>query len=293
MSEKAVLAFRWIFETGDERRIRKLDQRADDLNIIKDIPYFYDGDRGHLFDIYSLKDADENSPVIINIHGGGLFASYKEVNMLFNYEWARKGYKVVSLSYRRIPDTTLIHQVEDVMNGIRFIACNADKYKLNLSECFLTGDSAGALLSFFVMSVNSSKKLQCCFGMLPTGIDFKASALISIMLDTQRNDIMKAINDAVTDGNDEGKPYLPYILNPAKCLEEAALPPVYLVTGEQDLIQKDTLKLDMLLKGKHVLKNYPKGKERKLDHVFSVKFPKYPESVELFEEIDGFFKGEL
>ena len=66
-----------------------------------------DGDQGHLFDIYEMPDLPDDPPVIVNIHGGGLFASFKEVNANFNYEWARLGYRTVSISYRRIPETTM------------------------------------------------------------------------------------------------------------------------------------------------------------------------------------------
>lgn len=107
MSKLGVLLWRYIFESGDKKRIAKQKQDTSDLVFERDIPYLNDGDQGHLFDIYRLPSADESAPVMINIHGGGLFASYKEVNAHYNYEWARMGYCVVSLSYRRIPVTTL------------------------------------------------------------------------------------------------------------------------------------------------------------------------------------------
>ena len=160
MSKLGVLIWRHIFESGDEKRIAQQNPDISDLDIIKDIPYIDDHERGHLLDIYRRKDAGQNSPVMINIHGGGLFASYKEVNAHFNYEITKMGYTVISISYRRIPETTLWHQIDDVMAALRFIHDHADEWKINLNDLYISGDSAGALLSVFAISLNNNKGLQ-------------------------------------------------------------------------------------------------------------------------------------
>lgn len=295
MSKAGVLLWRYIFESGDAKRLAKQVQDLSDLQITKDIPYINDGERGHLLDIYQLPGLAPDAPVVINIHGGGLFASYKEVNANFNYEWARMGYHVVSISYRRIPETTLWHQIDDVMAALRFVKKDAGRYDLDLHRCFLTGDSAGALLSLFALTLNSSEKLQKDFGIAGAGIDFRAAGLVSIMLDTQRHDLMRSINSVVTDADDRGKPWERYLLDPARLLDAAVVPPVFLVTSAEDLIQKDTRKLDRLLTEqgrRHELLDFPKGQERKLVHVFSVSFPMYPESRKVFTQMDTFFKAQ-
>ncbi len=296
MSKLGVLLWRYIFESGDAKRLAKQTQDLSDLHIVRDLPYLDDGEQGHLFDIYELPGLPEDAPVLINIHGGGLFASYKEVNVNFNYEWARLGYRVVSLSYRRIPETTLWHQIDDCMAALRYLKAHAAEHHLNLDRCVLTGDSAGALLSLFALSINGSEKLQKDFGIAGAGIPFRAAGFVSIMLDTQRRDLMSAINNVVTDKNDRGKPWEKYLLDPAKLPDEAALPPLFLVTSAEDLIGKDTHKLDKLLTEKsaaHSLLNFSKGSERKLVHVFSVMYPMYPESREVFTKMDRFFKEAL
>ena len=262
--------------------------------IEKDIPYLPDGDRGHLLDIYRLPDADESAPVMINIHGGGLFASYKEVNAHYNYEWARMGYRLVSISYRRIPETTLWHQIDDVMTALRYIHSHAEVHGLNLDRVYLTGDSAGALLCLYALAINGSTRLQKAFGIDGSGLRFRACGLISIMLDTQRRDLMGAISSVVTGADERGKPWEKYLLDPISLLEETQLQPVFQVTSAEDLIQKDSLKLEKGLEAKdaeHHMMNFPKGKERKLMHVFSVAYPMYPESKEVFHSMDAFFKA--
>ncbi len=296
MSKLGVLIWRHIFESGDAKRLAKQTQDLSDLHIVRDLPYLNDGEQGHLFDIYELPGLPEDAPVLVNIHGGGLFASYKEVNVNFNYEWARLGYRVVSLSYRRIPETTLWHQIDDCMAALRYLKAHAAEHRLNPDRCVLTGDSAGALLSLFALSINGSEKLQRAFGIEGAGIPFRAAGFISVMLDTRRRDLMCAINNVVTDKNDRGKPREKYLLDPAKLLDEAALPPLYLVTSAEDLIGRDTLKLDRLLTEKgaaHELLNFPRGSERKLVHVFPVMYPMYPESREVFTGMDKFFREAL
>ena len=295
MSKFGSLAFRYLFQAGDYMRLRKMKQDLSDLSINSDIRYLPGKDRGHLFDVIKLNDNPADAPLFINVHGGGLFASYKEVNANFNYEMARMGFNVVTISYRRVPDVKLIDQIGDVMAALSYINDNAKELGISTENVYISGDSAGALLAFFAMSINNSRELQKAFEIAPTGLVFKAAAFISIMLDTQRKDIMMVLNDVVTDDEDKGKEYEKYLLDPVTLLDVSEPCPIIMITGKQDLIQKDTLKLSMALeeKGtKTMLMNFPKGKERKLDHVFSVKFPKWPESRDVENGIKDFLLEE-
>ena len=294
MSKLGVLLWRKIFESGDARRIAGFKQDNSDLVIQKDIPYLDDGDRGHLLDLYRLPETDESAPVMINIHGGGLFASYKEVNAHYNYAWARMGYRVVSISYRRIPETTLWHQIDDVMNALRYIAGHVQQLGLNPDRLYLTGASAGALLSLFALSIENSRQLQETFGIQPAGIHIRACGLISIMLDTQRKDLLRTISDQVTDSSDRGKPWEPYLLDPVLLVGDTSLPPVFQVTSEEDVIRSDSLKLEKALTDhgtEHEMLDFPRGNARKLGHVFSVSYPMYPESRAVLEKMDTFFRS--
>ena len=292
MSKIGVLLWRHIFESGDARRLAKQVQDLRDLTIIRDIPYLDDGERGHLLDRYERPGLPDQAPVLINIHGGGLFASYKEVNANFNYEWARLGYRVISLSYRRIPETTVWHQIDDVMAALCFLKEHAAEQHLNLEQCVLVGDSAGALLGLFALGINGSRKLQEDFGISAAGFSVRSAGFVSVMLDTRRRDPMCAINSVITEKKDRGKPYEKYLLNPALLLRETVWPPLFLVTSAQDLIEKDTVKLERLLQEQgiqHELLRFPKGKERKLVHVFSVMYPMYPESRQVYEKMHAYF----
>ena len=183
------------------------------------------------------------------------------------------------------------------MAALRHLEAHAAEYHLNLGSCFPTGDSAGALLCLFALSLNSSEMLQQAFGISGTGIPFRAAGLIFIMLDTQRRDLLCAIRNVVTDRNDRGKPYEKNLLDPALLVGDAGLPSLFLVTSAEDLIRRDTLKFDRLLTERHVehsLLDFPKGvKGRKLVHVFSVMYPMYPESRDVFKKMNRYFQEVL
>jgi acetyl esterase/lipase len=250
MSKLGTLIWRWVFESGDKKRLAKQVQDLSDLRLTRDIPYLDDGDQGHLFDIYELPNLPDDAPVVVNIHGGGLFASYKEVNANFNYEWARMGYRTASISYRRIPETTLWHQIDDVMAALRYLGEHAGELHIDLSRCFITGDSAGALLALFALAINGSAELQQRFGILGCGYRFRAAGLISIMLDTQRRDLLRAINNVVTSKEDARKPYERFLLDPSLLLISEGIPPIFQITSDEDLIQADSLKLERLLEAR-------------------------------------------
>lgn len=293
LSVKLARLGRWLFEMHDARRMRKQEYDLSDLEVLWDIPYIADGTKEHLLDILRPKGG-EALPVIVNIHGGGLFASYNKVNTLFNCEWARRGYVVVSLSYRRLPEVSLIDQIRDVVVALRFIRDNSTRYGLNLEHCYLTADSAGALLGLFALALEGSRALQEVFGIASSGLRFRAAAFISIMLDTRRNDLLAFLRHVVVGAEDAGEAYVPYLLDPGALVGAVQLPPLQLVTSREDIIRGDTLKLERLLADsgvEHRLMDMPKGVEHRLEHVFSVQYTDWPESRDVYNEIDAFFRA--
>lgn len=294
MSGFGCLALRYLFQFGDFFDIHFQKQDISSLSVRRDLPYIADGNRGHLFDVYGPKDADATTPTVINIHGGGLFAAYKEVARSFNYRWAKRGYNVVALSYRRLPDVTLPDQLHDVFAALSYVREHAQTLGLNMNDVFLTGDSAGALLSLFALAINNSEPLQNAFGLAPHGIGFKAANAISVMLDTVRGDMLKTLGTSILREADENKTFAKYVKDPALMIPETTLPPTFLITSAEDLIRNDTLKYKKLLDAVGVqtrLIDEPKGKTHKLVHVFPVKYSAYEESERVNGEVNAFFRS--
>lgn len=294
MSKREALNLRQTFETNDARRAEQQGHDDSGLRVHRDIAYIDDGDRCHRFDIFAPQECPKDTPVMINIHGGCLISAYKEVNENFNAAFARLGWQVVSLSYPRIPDTTLWHQIDDLMKALRFVKAHAEEYHLDLSHCVITGDSAGALLWLFLLSISQQPFLQRVFGIEGCDIPVSAGAFVSIMLDTQRMDFISVINDLILGDEDLRQPYTDYLLNPSKLVKVAELPPLFLVTSEEDVIREETRRLAKMLETddmKYELHDIPKGKKRELLHAFCVMYPMYEESRTVLRQMDQFLRA--
>ena len=275
----------------DKKRLKQQNYPLDDLNIQKEIAYVQDGHPLHRLDILSQKECLINLPTIINIHGGGLIYGDKELNQNFNSEFARRGFHVVSLSYRLLPSCTFDEQVQDILNALLFVHDHADEYSINLNKVFMTGDSAGALLALFAVALTRSERLRSMFNVEDPKIDIKGMGLISSMLDiAQRKDIIDYAPVLVLKGKEYSAS--DYIHEPSKLIEEVTYPSCFLVASSEDFIREDTLKLKRRFdefKIKCELMDWEKGESKTLEHVFSATFPKYPESQIIIDTMCGFF----
>ncbi|MGN0648921.1 MAG: alpha/beta hydrolase [Oscillospiraceae bacterium] len=101
-------------------------------------------------------DTCDKRPVIIWVHGGGMYVgskseSWDPVSFLAN-DFAKKGYVFVSVDYRLNPEweatnaflETLKNAAEDVASSVDWIKANADEYGIDSSRIVIAGHSAGA-----------------------------------------------------------------------------------------------------------------------------------------------------
>jgi acetyl esterase/lipase len=100
--------------------------------------------------------AQSRQPLVIWLHGGGLFSGGKEEVAAQMLSYARAGYVAASVNYRLTPgvDTNvalrvraLQHATEDVMNAIRFLKTNAAAYGIDASRIATFGNSAGGSIA--------------------------------------------------------------------------------------------------------------------------------------------------
>ena len=121
----------------------------DDIDKFTNIPYIDDGTRAHQLDIYIPHDAImlavHNLPVYIDVHGGGFVYGYKELNRNFCIALARRGFAVISISYRVYPQADFLGQLQDVNAAISWLQNHADEYPIDPNRMGITGDSAGGV----------------------------------------------------------------------------------------------------------------------------------------------------
>ena len=274
----------------DKKRLKKQNYPVDDLDIIKDIPYLQDGHPLHKLDIFSQKDGLVNVPTIINIHGGGLIYGDKDLNQNFNAEFARRGFRVISLSYRLLPCCTFDEQVQDIVHAMSFIHDHTQTYSINLDAVFMTGESAGGLLTLFAVALTQSDALRNLFEVDDPKISVKGMGLISSMLEIEkRNDIIDYVKVLVLQNKQH--PAQALIMDPSKLFDHMSYPPCILITSKEDFIRSDSLKLKHLCEDFKIeceLIDWGKGMHKRLEHVFPVTYPKYQESQKTIDAMINF-----
>ena len=95
----------------------------------------------------------KRTPLIIYIHGGGLFCGDKIRGEIFCRTLAEKGNIVVSINYRLIPEVTFPEQIGDILSAFRWIDQHQGRLGYDPQAVFVTGDWAGALLAVYAAAV--------------------------------------------------------------------------------------------------------------------------------------------
>ncbi len=289
-----VLCARLHMLRGDTKRFKKLQYDTTPIIKNKDIPYINDGKRSHLLDIYSIEGQTKDTPVIVDIHGGGLFYGYKELNLNFNCELVKRGFKVVSLSYTLLPSTTLRNQLQEIVKAFEFIQENSEKYELNMDNVSLVGDSAGALLAYLSTALNNSEELQNTLAITSANFPIKSLGLIAIMLDTTRTDFLEKIKYVISCKKEKKLDGIKYLFDPKTVVSIADFPKTFFNTSKQDFLSPESICLHELFEKKGVncvLHNWDEGKEYELGHVFPVSYPLYKESIQEIDDMCNFFRN--
>lgn len=99
-------------------------------------------------DIYLPNEGDGPFPVIFFLHGGGwAFGNKKDAQILPFMGGVERGYAVIGVGYRLLPQILYPDNLFDVKAALRWVAENADTYLLDPDRVALTGASAGAHLA--------------------------------------------------------------------------------------------------------------------------------------------------
>ena len=108
----------------------------------------YGEDRAQAMDVYLPNDGDGPFPVVFFAHGGGWSGGDKrDVQVVPFIGGVKRGYAVISLNYRLIPNIRYPENLFDVKAAMRWVKQNAETYLLDPSRTVLCGASAGAHLT--------------------------------------------------------------------------------------------------------------------------------------------------
>ncbi len=123
-----------------------------------------------MLDLYEpMGDTSTNRPLVIFIHGGGFFGGDKvdTWNTILCTNLAQRGYVVASINYRLTPDAeqstlakryqAMIKAIQDAKAAIRFFRKNVDTYKIDTTQIFATGSSAGSFTALHLGYLEQSE----------------------------------------------------------------------------------------------------------------------------------------
>jgi len=116
--------------------------------IHRDLAYA-DKDKLQKLDVYAPAEG-KNHPIVVWIHGGGWRKGDKAGMQKKPEVFTAKGYVLVSINYRFIPEVTIREMMGDVAKAIRWVHDHANDYRGDAKTMFVMGHSAGAHLAALV-----------------------------------------------------------------------------------------------------------------------------------------------
>ena len=281
--------------TDFEQSLAKRDSELsfpEGVEVISDISYAADDSPSHRLDIYRPFDKnDQELPVVINIHGGGLILGCKEFNRYFCARFSKLGYLVISIEYRLVPDCLFFDQCEDIFSAFQYIREHLTEYHGNINELYATGDSGGACLLTYCTAMQNQPAVAKTANVTPHPLPIKALGLISGMFYTNKLDSIGLFLPRYLYGRHYRRTaYAPYI-NPEHPDIIRSLPPCFLVTSERDNLRHYTMQFEKALARcdhTHVLLDFPD--DARLTHAFSVFEPFLPESTKTIQAMSDYFQ---
>ena len=109
----------------------------------------YGPDPAQALDIHRPDAAPKPAPVLVMVHGGGWRRGDKAMPGVWRPKaahWGARGYVLVSVNYRMLPEADPLAQAQDIASALRYLSDNATDLGLDRARIVAMGHSAGAHL---------------------------------------------------------------------------------------------------------------------------------------------------
>lgn len=124
---------------------------ARDLRVDRRIPYARPQGRMLRLDVYQARERPATPlPAIVAIHGGAWLHGPRAQQWWYLREFARRGYVVFTVDYRKLPRYRFPACLHDVKSAVRWMRLHADEYGIDPERIYAFGASAGGHLSAFL-----------------------------------------------------------------------------------------------------------------------------------------------
>jgi acetyl esterase/lipase len=267
-------------------------------SISKDIYYAQTEDKMQALEIIRPSGSKKILPVIVHIHGGGRIYGHKDsYYKYYCMELSKRGYAVLNINYRLAFDHPYPACVQDIFKVFEWMSLNAKVEKLDTSNVYLVGDSAGAHLAALCAEIHLSSDLQKRYEVKASSITIRALGLSCGLYDIERH--LKDDHDPMTlsmvktvfHRNDFRRHPL-YKFSSVSTLLDSHFPPAYILSSKSDipLILETQAFIQELKALKLTYKARILPKKLKRYHVFNIKLI-YPESIEVMDEMVALFQS--
>jgi acetyl esterase/lipase len=139
-----------------------------------DVVYAKGKDWEQKLDIYLPPNTGKQTPVVINIHGGGWNHGTKESQTGFN-TFFKMGFAVVNIEYRLTPQATAPAAVEDARCALIYVIKNAKALNIDVNKVVVMGGSAGGHLALMAGLLANDHRFD---GNCPGVDNIKVAAII-------------------------------------------------------------------------------------------------------------------
>lgn len=259
----------------DDDRIKTLVV-PDGIREVCDIPYLNDGNRYHLLDVYYPEGADKNTPVIIDIHGGGWMYGDKELNKIYCLYLAKRGFTVFNISYRLFPSVNVGEQLQDCAYALRWISEHMNDFPCDGKNIMLTGDSAGGMLAVYSAALMTNAELRDIFDTVDPKMKLTMLTLTSPVAYMNENSPMGFYTRMLWGKTWKSQRTVNY-MNLDEIIDMAVFPPTVMVTSSGDsLALSYTRKAAEEFRKRNIpvkLIDFDRFEGEDLPHVFAVLLP--------------------
>lgn len=292
------LAVQWLGTKSkdkmDEEMTAKASERPlpDDLVCVDGITYEGSDGTPLAADIYRPKDTSADPlPIVVFVHGGGLFVGSRKTNREYLELIAERGYVVFVPGYRVLEETDGIGAIADVCAGLSYLASHASEFGGDPTRVLVNAESAGSFPALYATAVLGSVYLQEEFGIQAPELYVRGLACFGGMLYTTNDDPVGLVYHRAVYGSRLRDKDFMELMNPEDPRIERSLPSVLQVTSGADFLKSHTLRYDEALKRAghdHRLIYFEEGAE--LTHAFPSLRPELPQSKEVLDELDAWFR---
>jgi acetyl esterase/lipase len=111
----------------------------------------YGPHESNVLDFWQTTVGEGPRPLLVYIHGGGWVGGDKKQSLEQIQPYLDQGISYAAINYRHTPQAPLPAPVHDACRAIQFLRSKADEWQIDKSRIALTGGSAGACTSMWIL----------------------------------------------------------------------------------------------------------------------------------------------